>query len=222
MSLGPHSSRRPAPNVAKRPGRDPLRRKVPRLMVFTDRHASARPLARTIQAVLSAGARCIVLTELDMPEQERARLADDIWPMVAIEGGQLLIAGKMRRAAGNHLSAGERIGPRRRGAILGRDCPDERAVATAVKERADYVTVGISSPIMGGGGLRMLSRCVAVDHAPPIFVTGGPNPHRIAEYMSIGAYGVAVRRAVMEAPDPGLVVTHLQRELDRHDRAATA
>lgn len=219
MQPGSRSSRRP---VSELPHRDPLRRKVPRLMVFTDRHASARPLARTVQAVLQAGARCIVLTELDLPEAERIRMADDLWPMVAIEGGQLLIAGKMRRAAGNHLSAGERLGPRRRGAILGRDCPDERAVQQAVRERADYVTVGITSPMMGGGGLRMLSRCAAVDNAPPIFVTGGPNPHRIAEYLSVGAYGVAVRRAVMEAPDPGLVVTHLQRELYRTKRAATA
>lgn len=219
MQPGAPSHRRPITDLASR---DPLRRRVPRLMVFTDRNASARPLARTVQSVLKAGARCIVLTELDLPEPERAKIADDLWPMVAIEGGQLLIAGRMRRAAGNHLSANERLGPRRRGAILGRDCPDERAVQQSVRERCDYVTVGISSPIMGGGGLRMLSRCAAVEHAPPIFVTGGPSPHRIAEYLSVGAYGVAVRRAVMEAPDPGLVVTQLQRELYRPSRAATA
>lgn len=218
----PQGPTRKSGRVSEIKGRDPLRRFVPRLMVFTDRHASARPLARTVQSVLDAGARCVVLTELDLPEDERARVADDLWPMVASRGGTLLIAGRMRRAAGNHLMAGERLGPRRRGAILGRDCPDERAVHQAVRERADYVTVGITSPILGGGGIRLLSRCAAIEHAPPIFVTGAPAAHRVPEYIQLGAYGVAVRRAVMEAPDPGHVVRALQREFDRCTQAETA
>ncbi len=53
----------PAPDPATAPARTGLAR----LLVLTDRHASARPLADVVRAAVEGGARAVVLREKDLP-----------------------------------------------------------------------------------------------------------------------------------------------------------
>lgn len=202
----------------------PIVTKLPRLMVFTDRHASVRPLQRTVASAVHAGARLVILTELDLPRTDRERIADDLWPLLASVGGYLIMAGSSKQAGGNHLGARERRVRRRRNQILGRDCHDEQSVTRAGLEGCDYATVSpiFAPPPVPQLGLGRLSRCVAADHAPPIFAFGGISSEAVAACLATGAHGIAVRQAVMAAAEPGPVVAGLLRSIERATNVATA
>ena len=52
----------------------------PPLLVLTDRSQCTRPLPRTVEIAVAAGARAVVLREKDLPAPQRFRLAEEIAP----------------------------------------------------------------------------------------------------------------------------------------------
>ena len=81
----------------------------------------------------------------------------------------------------------------------------EEAVA-AERDGADFVFAGTiyastSHPAGMPGGVQLLSATVEAC-SMPVLAIGGVTPARVPEILSTGAYGIAVIRAVWDAPDP--------------------
>jgi thiamine-phosphate diphosphorylase len=164
---------------------------------------------------VDAGARAVVLREKDLPDAERARLADALRAVLEPAGGVLVVAGPAGSAGGAdsvHLAARDPF-PDPRPAGVGRSCHSAAELARATAEGADWVTVSPLretaskpgyGPALGVDGLAALVR--AVPGAPPAYALGGVRPDDVAACRAAGAAGVAVMGAVMR--DPGLVAAY--------------
>ena len=78
--------------------------------------------------------------------------------------------------------------------------------AQAERDGANFLFAGsiyptASHPGVVPGGLPLLESCVAAC-GQPVVAIGGVTHQRVPEVMRTGAYGIAVIRAVWEAPDP--------------------
>jgi thiamine-phosphate pyrophosphorylase len=189
------------------------RRQLPRLLVLTDRRQAAGPLADVVRAAVDAGARADVLREKDLPDAERADLADRLRAVLAPAGALLVVAGPAGRAGGAtavHLAARDPF-PSPRPALVGRSCHSAAEVAGARREGADLVLLSPVyptpskpgyGPALGPDGLAALAA-----GAPPAYALGGVRPESAAECVAAGAHGVAVMGPVMR--DPGLVARYL-------------
>lgn len=77
----------------------------------------------------------------------------------------------------------------------------------ALAEGASYVVVGpvfptASKPGHPGAGLEALGRLARIVAPVPVLAIGGLTPNRVAPVLAAGAHGVAVRSAILGAPDP--------------------
>ena len=180
------------------------------LLVLTDRHQCAGPLADTVQAAVRTGARTVVLREKDLPEPERTLLAEELSRVLAPVDGLLVVAG--RSGDHVHLAATDAF-PDPRPTLVGRSCHDAAEVAAAATGGCDYVTVSpvfpTSSkpgygPRLGLAGLQAL----ITDDAPPVYALGGIHPSDVARCLHAGATGVAVMGPVMRTP--ALVADYLE------------
>lgn len=193
-------------------------RRLPHLLVLTDRRQATAPLRDVVAAAIDAGARALVLREKDLPEDERRSLVDQLTPVVHEAGGVLLTAGThLRGADGVHQPSGG--GPpaptSTSGLITGRSCHDTDGLRAARGDGVDYVTVspvyasaskpGYGPPI-GVEGLASLLAATTV----PVYALGGiDTPEAVAACRGAGAHGVAVMGAIMRARRPGSVVAEL-------------
>jgi thiamine-phosphate pyrophosphorylase len=90
--------------------------------------------------------------------------------------------------------------------LVGRSTTNADEMERAIAEKADYIGVGpvFATPTKADKapvGFDYIQ--YAVRHAPmPWYAIGGIDAHNIAEVINGGAKGVAVVRAIMEAPDP--------------------
>ncbi len=185
-----------------------------RLLIVTDRHQAAAPLAAIVRAAVDAGARSIWLRDRDLPAAERRALAVEL---VAItrKHARLMIGGDVDLAAdvaadGVHLrsdataasiaAARARLGAR---ALIGVSAHAETDLAAAQGAGADYATL---SPIfataskLGYGpelGLAALER--ASRGGLPVLALGGVTPPRAADCLRAGAAGIAVMGEIMRA-----------------------
>ena len=95
-------------------------------------------------------------------------------------------------------------------AFIGMSTHDGRELATAVKEKASYVTFSPifktnSHPEAKPVGTTVLSN--ACRHATmPVIAMGGITPHNAKECLNAGAHGVAVVSSILSAPDPIKVI----------------
>lgn len=188
---------------------------LPRLLVLTDRHQAARPLVEVVAAAVTAGARAVVLREKDLPETERADLAERLGAVVHDAGGLLLSAGtRLPGADGVHqASNGGDLAPPP--LVTGRSCHDAGQVRAALANGVDYVTVSPVhateskpgyGPALGLGGLGALARSTAL----PVYALGGiDRPDAVLACRAAGAHGVAVMGAIMRAEHPGPLVAAL-------------
>ena len=194
------------------PGAPPLGR----LLVLTDRHAPTRPLVDVVAAAVEGGARAVVLREKDLPDGERARLADAVRGLLAPVGGTLVLAGRGLAGDALHLSATD-VPPDPRPALLGRSCHDAAELGAAAREGCDWVTL---SPVFatqtkpGYGPALGLDGLAALSGDVPVYALGGVTADRAPGCLAAGAAGVAVLGAVMRAPRPDRVVADLLRRLD--------
>jgi thiamine-phosphate diphosphorylase len=109
------------------------------------------------------------------------------------------------------------VGPHR---ILGLSVHDRIEAEESREGQLDFLMVGtlFSTPSHPGvvpGGVERLDE-IASTTALPLIGIGGIRPNRVGEVMEAGAYGVAVRGGVWEAPNPvGAVESYLQ-QLESH------
>jgi thiamine-phosphate pyrophosphorylase len=155
---------------------------------------------------VDAGARAVVLREKDLPDAERARLADALRAVLEPAGGVLVVAGPAAGSDLVHLAARDPF-PDPRPAGVGRSCHSAAELARAAAEGADWVTLSPLrataskpgyGPALGVGGLAALLR--DVPGAPPAYALAGVRPADVADCTAAGAAGVAVMGAVMRDP----------------------
>ena len=201
----------PAPDRATAPARAGLAR----LLVLTDRHASARPLADVVRAAVECGARAVVLREKDLPAADRLRPADEV--RAVLGDGLLVLAGTALPGEALHLSAADAV-PAVRPRLLGRSCHDAGEVARAAQQGCDWVSVSPIwttaskpgyAPALGVPGLAGL-----LPGAQPAYALGGvTDPARAWACRQAGAYGVGAVGAVLPADRPEQVLAGLLHAL---------
>lgn len=193
-------------------------RRLPRMLVLTDRRQATVPLVDVVSAAVDAGARAVVLREKDLPEAQRRSLVRQLAPVVHEAGGVLLTAGtRLPDADGVHQpSGGGSSAPASTsGFITGRSCHDSDELRAAEVDGVDYVTVSPVyataskpgyGPALGVRGLRSLRAATTV----PVYALGGVDgPEAVAGCRAAGANGVAVMGAIMRARRPGSIVAAL-------------
>ncbi|HWJ10605.1 MAG TPA: thiamine phosphate synthase [Nocardioides sp.] len=183
---------------------------MPRLVVLTDRTQvpADRTLADVLDAVAEAGLTTVLLRETDLPDAERARLADHARAAgLAVVAAHRAVPG----CRGVHLPARAPAPSDRSGATSwGRSCHRRSEVVAAAADGAGWATLspfaetaskpghGPPLPASDWAGLPL-----------PVLALGGITPSNAAAARAAGAHGVAVMGAVMRAPDPGAVVAAL-------------
>ncbi|HEY8721432.1 thiamine phosphate synthase [Pengzhenrongella sp.] len=213
-------------------------RTLPPLLVLTDRSLvpPGRDLIGTLREAIAAGARAVVLRERDLPNAERARLAEQVQAMLAPVGGVLLLASAAPLAtapfAGLHLRATDPA-PAARPGLLGRSTHSLDELLRAADEGCDYVTLSPVAPtrskpgygpalgVAGFGDLLAAARH-ARSVPPAVFALGGVDEHNAGSFLDAGADGVAVMGSVMAAQDPGRNVAALLAALGVGTPAAVA
>lgn len=197
---------------------------VPRLLVLTDRHASAaagRPLARTVGSAVDAGARAVVLREKDLAPPARHELARELLAVTDQAGARLLVASDAALAAavgadGVHLATSDpHPSTHPPHWLVGRSCHTPAEVGAVSADELSYVTIspvaptpskpGYGPPIGRGG----VAAAVAVAGEVPVFALGGVTAENAPDWYAAGAYGLAVMGGVMSAEDPGARVRAL-------------
>ena len=192
------------------------RRPLPsRLLIVTDRHQAATPLAAIVGEALQAGARWIWLRDRDLPPAERRALAAELLGITRAAKATLTVGGDVDLAAdlgadGVHLASDTsaaaisaariRLGAT---AIIGVSAHAEADVASAQAAGADYVTL---SPIFAtaskpgyGPELGVAALALAARHGVPVLALGGITPARAGECLRAGAAGITVMGEVMRA-----------------------
>lgn len=191
--------------------------RLPRLLVLTDRRQlpAGRGLVETVTRCAGAGATTVVLRELDLCEDERAELVEELAACVQVVSARSALAG----AVGVHLASHQRVSEAR-GLPHGRSCHGPDDVDRAVDEGTSWVTVSPVAPSpskpghgppLGTDGVR---RAVAAAGGTPVYALGGVEASSVAALRAAGAHGVAVMGAVMRAPDPAAVVAGLLAALE--------
>lgn len=193
-------------------------RRLPRVLVLTDRRQATAPLRDVVAAAIDAGARAVVLREKDLPEDERRALVAQLAPVVHEAGGVLLTAGThLRGADGVHQPSGGGSPARAStsGLISGRSCHDTDELRAAQGDGVDYVTVspvypsaskpGYGPPI----GVEGLASLLAATTVPVYGLGGVDSPETVAACRAAGAHGVAVMGAIMRSRRPGRLVAEL-------------
>jgi thiamine-phosphate pyrophosphorylase len=182
--------------------------RLPRLLLLTDRTMCERPLVDVVADAAMAGARAVVLREKDLPDDERARIAEHLRVVLDPVGGLLVMAGPRGDAV--HLSSRDLL-PSPRPLVVGRSCHDAGEVVRAGAQGCDYVTVSPVfpttskpgyGPALGPGGLT-----AAATGGPPAYALGGVLPEHVRSCRAAGAHGVAVMGPVMR--DPKIVSEYL-------------
>jgi thiamine-phosphate diphosphorylase len=155
-------------------------------------------------------------------------LADRLLPVARTTGGVLLVNERLDVALlagvhGVHLPEEGLPVPAARsllpsGALVGRSV--HGPVTLDPEDRPDYLLVGTifstpSHPQREGAGVDRIRRVRASAEGLPVVAIGGIAPGRIAEVVDAGADGVAVLRAVWDAPRPAEAVDALLVELER-------
>lgn len=178
-----------------------------RLVVLTDRAQvpPGRSLRDVLGAAAEAGLTTVLLRELDLPEDERAKIADH----ARTAGLEVVAAHRaVPGCSGVHLPAGA---PRPAvAARWGRSCHSRADVVAAAADGAWWATLSPYAATASKPG-----------HGPPLpadawsrlpvatYALGGITPANAAAARAAGAYGVAVMGAVMRADDPATVVADL-------------
>lgn len=193
-------------------------RRLPRLLVLTDRRQATMPLPELVAIAVDAGVRAVVLREKDLPEDERRSLVTQLADVVHDAGGLLLSAGThLPGADGVHQpsgSAGAAPGSTA-GLVTGRSCHDADDLRMAQRDGVDYVTVSPVyataskpgyGPALGTDGLASLRAAAEV----PVYGLGGvDSAEAVLACRSAGAHGVAVMGAIMRARRPGTLAAEL-------------
>jgi thiamine-phosphate pyrophosphorylase len=200
-----------------------------RLYVVTDRQQTAgRPLQEVLVAAARGGAGAIQLREKDLSARELYTLGVRLQEALAPYQVPLLINDRLDvalalDAAGVHLAghslptaqARRILGAHR---LLGVSTHSVAEARQAMAEGADFVVFGpvfetpsklAYGPPQGLQHLANVVRQVTI----PVLAIGGIDLTNLPQVMQAGAYGVAMIRAVLAAPDPCEATQRLHRAL---------
>jgi thiamine-phosphate pyrophosphorylase len=189
-----------------------------RLYVVTDRQQTAgRALEEVIVAAARAGAGAIQLREKDLSACDLYALGARLQAALSSYGVPLLINDRLDvalalDAAGVHLaghSLPTAVARRVLGAgkLLGVSTHSVEEARRAAEDGADFIVFGpvftTPSKVAYGPpqGLQHLTTVVGAVHIPVIAI-GGIDHTNLPQVVQAGAYGVAMIRAVLAAPDP--------------------
>ena len=120
---------------------------------------------------------------------------------------------------GLHLPAASET-PSERPILLGRSVHDESEAAQAVRDRVDFAVVGTifeteSHPGRPGAGLDHLSTLSGRLAPTPSYAIGGITADNARHAVEAGAWGAAVRTAILSADDPSEAAYRLHSSLLR-------
>ena len=200
-----------------------------RLYVVTDRHeAAGRDLEEIVVAAAQGGAGAIQLREKDLSARDLYALGARLQAALVPYGVPLLINDRLDvalalDAAGVHLaghSLPTAIARRVLGAgkLLGVSTHSVEEARCAADDGADFIVFGpvftTPSKVAYGPpqGLQHLRTVVRAVHIPVIAI-GGIDHTNLPQVMQAGAYGVAMIRAVLAAPDPYKATQQLRTAL---------
>jgi thiamine-phosphate pyrophosphorylase len=191
----------------------------------TDRRATlGRSLPETVAACVAAGLEAVQLREKDLPAGDAHDLALALREATRAGRARLLINDRVdialaTGADGVHLPASglppevaRRLLPP--GSLVGQSTHSREEARQAAEEGVDYVVFGpvydtpSKRPFGPPRGLRDLET-VAGRTGCPVIAIGGVTAARIPELREAGAAGIAVIRALLESPDPGLATAEL-------------
>jgi thiamine-phosphate pyrophosphorylase len=200
-----------------------------RLYVVTDRHeAAGRDLEEIVAATAQGGAGAIQLREKDLSARDLYTLGARLQVALAPYGVPLLINDRLDvalalDAAGVHLaghSLPTAVARRVLGAgkLLGVSTHSVKEARCAAEDGADFIVFGpvftTPSKVAYGPpqGLQHLSTVARAVHIPVIAI-GGIDHTNLPQVVQAGAYGVAMIRAVLAAPDPYRATQQLRAAL---------
>jgi thiamine-phosphate pyrophosphorylase len=189
-----------------------------RLYVVTDRHQTAgRPLEEVLVAAARGGVGAVQLREKDLTARDLYSLGARLQEALAPYNVPLLINDRLDvalalDAAGAHLAghslptaqARRILGAQK---LLGVSTHSLEEARQAAAEGADFVVFGpvfatpskrAYGPPQGLQQLAVVVRQVSI----PVLAIGGIELTNLTQVMQAGAYGVAMIRAVLAAPDP--------------------
>ena len=197
-----------------------------RLYVVTDRHQTAgRALEEIVAAAAQGGAGAIQLREKDLSAHDLYALGARLQAALSPYGVPLLINDRLDvalalDAAGVHL-AGHSLptAVARRvlgtGKLLGVSTHSVEEACCAAEDGADFIVFGpvftTPSKVAYGPpqGLQHLRTVVRAVHIP-VLAIGGIDHTNLPQVVQAGAYGVAMIRAILAAPDPHKATQQLQ------------
>jgi thiamine-phosphate pyrophosphorylase len=189
-----------------------------RLYVVTDRHeAAGRDLEEIVAAAAQGGAGAIQLREKDLSARDLYALGIRLQAALSPYGVPLLINDRLDvalalDAAGVHLaghSLPTAVARRVLGAgkLLGVSTHSVEEARRAAEDGADFIVFGpvftTPSKVAYGPpqGLQLLTTVVRAVRIP-VLAIGGIDHTNLPQVVQAGAYGVAMIRAVLAAPDP--------------------
>ena len=191
---------------------------LPRVMLVTDRHATnGRELPGVVAQAAQGGAGLIQLREKDLDPVSLGDLLEAILAAVR-EKTRVIVNGRPElaraRGCGLHLPAAAPRCATEDLPLVGRSAHDPEECVVQPPKASDYVILGPvyptdSKPGHPGCGIELV-RTIAGELAPlPLFAIGGVTATRAIELREAGAYGVAVRGAILSAPDPAIAAREL-------------
>ena len=185
--------------------------------------AGSRPLVEVVSAA-AEGAQGRIAVQVREKALEREALAlllrelRDCLPPQSL----LMVNDRPDLAAalgiGLHLPAASPLPRGRSFMIVGRSVHDRAEAAAALADRVDYAVAGTifataSHPGRAGAGLGHL-RGLSVSLAPiPVYAIGGIDAGNAAACVAAGAWGAAVRGAILGADDPAAAARELAARL---------
>jgi thiamine-phosphate pyrophosphorylase len=189
-----------------------------RLYIVTDRHeAAGRDLEEIVAAAAQGGAGAIQLREKDLSARDLYALGVRLQAALSPYGVPLLINDRLDvalalNAAGVHLaghSLPTAVARRVLGAgkLLGVSTHSVEEARRAAEDGADFIVFGpvftTPSKVAYGPpqGLQLLTTVVRAVRIP-VLAIGGIDHTNLPQVVQAGAYGVAMIRAVLAAPDP--------------------
>ncbi|HEY7494216.1 MAG TPA: thiamine phosphate synthase [Candidatus Tectomicrobia bacterium] len=200
-----------------------------RLYVVTDRQQTAgRPLEAVLAAAARGGAGAIQLREKDLSARELYALGLRLQEVLAPYNVPLLINDRLDvalalDAAGVHLAghslptaqARRVLGAQK---LLGVSTHSVEEACQAAAEGADFVVFGpvfeTPSKLAYGPPQGLQHLATVIRQVPiPVLAIGGIELANLPQVMAAGAYGVAMIRAVLAAPDPCEATQRLHRRL---------
>ena len=198
-----------------------------RFMVITDRSLMRPAFSEALSSAVLGGARLLQLREKNLSQSGVLRLAQTSQAICEQSRARLLINSDYEitrkiGAFGTHLRESQSVHEARKVLepkySVGQSVHSLDAAFHAARAGADYLVFGSIFPTeshpestpLGLDALREFTRQVSI----PVFAVGGICIHNARDCLDAGAYGVAVVRAVWDAPNTEIAVREFNRVLN--------